>query len=342
MTESIFDDLVYDENSMTLLLRNMMRHFTFLKLFLSAFLSDADALRIASSDIHTQVRLGDFGQPDMLIRTGELCALIEVKFAEGRGCTDNQPTSYFAYLQTLAAVPKRWLVFLVPKDSICHEEIRRDLEEGRARYGDIQVKVVDWENVLGILNRIDPKVRDPLVEQFRKLLDARFGPVAFSMEESRMLVSDDFAKAYTTLRKLEDVVDGIREKAQAAPRYGSVSPSVRADKSEEYGIYFRNGQGRDYVFFGFWLDYFKQENLPLCICIQDKSKDGMPQLETAFFRKFKGRTTRCKDWDVSGIPQNLMESENPVEEIWEFLKPVLGELLASSDERPRRVAKRSR
>ncbi|MGH9717978.1 MAG: hypothetical protein ACRD4R_14805 [Candidatus Acidiferrales bacterium] len=342
MTESIFDGLVSDENSMTLLLRNMMRYPAFLEPFLSTFLSEADASRITDSDVHTQERLRDFGQPDMLIRTGELCALIEVKFTEGRGCTANQPKGYLAYLQKLTSVPKRWLVFLVPKDSICHEEIRRDLEQGRAHYGNIQTKVVDWENILGILNRIDPKVRDPLVEQFRKLLDGRFGPVAFSREESRMLVSDDFAKAYATLRKLENVIDGMCKKAQAVPRYGSVSMSGRADKWEEYGIYFRNAQGRHYLFFGFWLDFFKQEKLPLCVCIQDKWKEGIPQLASVFRRRFKDRTIRCKDWDVSGIPQKLLEGDNPIEEIWAFLQPLLDELMHSSDERPRRVAKKSR
>lgn len=341
MTGSIFDGLVNDENSMTLLLRNMMQYPAFLKPFLSTFLSEADASRITGSDIRTQARLGCFGQPDMLIRARELCALIEVKFTERRGCTDNQPKSYFAYLQKQTAVPKRWLVFLVPKDSTSHEDIRRALEEGKAHYGDIQTKVVDWENVLGILNRIDPQVRDSLVEQFRKLLDGRFGPVVFSTEERGMLVSDDFAMVYTTLRKLEKVIDGIRDKAQAARRYGSVFLSGRTDKWEEYGIYF-NIRRQDYLFFGFWLDFFKQEKFPLCVCIQDKWKDKMPQLEANFYGKCRDRMTRCKDWDVSGIPPKLLESDDPVEEIWEFLQPLLDEIMHSSDERPRRATRRNR
>lgn len=66
---------------------------------------------------------------------------------------------------------------------------------------------------------------------------------------------------------------------------------------------------------------------------------GMPNLRAAFSPGRTDRIRRCDKWDVLaslaslalGIPQDLLKGEVPLEQIWEFLAPLLENLSRASD-----------
>lgn len=322
--DSIFYKLVTNEDAYTQLLFNLMVRFDdFRKRVLGLFLNENQALRIAQNEIRTQTVLLECGRPDIVIRTAEICALLEVKVNLGRGLTANQDVTasddgdvkgYVRFLLD-AHAPERWLVFLVPKDWTHRSKVQSSLELLKKTHPSIAPKIVTWEQVLDVVRAMG-QPRDLLVEEFRKLLSDRFGYVMFSTEEAGML-TNDFATAYRTVRKLEALVDETR--AQAG-NYRSEKTSPR--ERDEYGVYFYNADGKCVLWFGIWLDFCERKGFPLCFGIRDDWKQSVPELEKSFAASCNDTPIPFDGWTVIGIhPQTL--DDKPAEAIWGRLKPVL-------------------
>ena len=209
---NIFDGLVTDENSTTELLCKLMQFAAFRRPLLARLLHDTCASKIAFDDISTQVNLSeDSGRPDIIIRNGEVCVFIEVKVTEYRGLTPKQPGSYFSSLSKESA-PERWLVFLVPRNWEERPDLESSLERLKANNRGISTNIVDWGEVIGLIEENDLAEMNPFLDEFSKLLKARFmpEPIAFSTKEVFMLFSKDFPAA---LSKLDQLIDQIRKKS---------------------------------------------------------------------------------------------------------------------------------
>ena len=323
--DSIFYKVVSNEDAYSQLLCNLMvRSDDFLGRVLGLFLDKETALRILQSrpEISTQTVLQGCGRPDIVIRGAEICALVEAKWNSKCSLTDNQTSAggldgelrgYASYLKKTKE-PERWLVFLVPKDYEYHHQINSFRDGLKKAHPDIKTNLVCWEDLLGIMSRIEAPSLEPFVEEFRKLLAEHFGPVVFSQKEIQMLVSKDFASAFRIVRKLEELIDEIRVKAQKDQKYKS-APTSPSDKKDEYGIYFRNAKGKYFLYFGFWVPFFEKEHSALCLAIDDKWTLGMPNLREAFSRGSNGHISRCDEWDVRGIPEDLLKSDDPLEQM---------------------------
>lgn len=325
--DSIFYKLVTNEDAYTQLLCNLMVRFDdFRKLVLQLFLQEDEALQIAPHEIHTQKVLPGCGRPDIVIRTAEICALVEVKVNRGRDLTTNQDLTacddrdvdnYVRFLLD-GPWPARSLIFLVPEDWTHRDRVQISLNVLKKTHPSITSKVVTWERVLEVLRTVSPQ-SDQFVEEFRKLLSARFGPVNFSTEETVML-TNDFATAYRTVRKLEALVDETKTRARAL-KYRCEGPSQR-EKKDDYGVYFQNDKGNYVLWFGIWLDFCEREGFPMCIGIQDEWEHSVPELKKSFIANCRETPIPFDGWNVIGIRPRAFD-EKPAEALWSQLRPIL-------------------
>jgi hypothetical protein len=122
---AVFYKLVNKEDDYTQLLCNLMqRNADFRNRVLRLFLSEKSASGVKPNHIQPQCVLPECGRPDVVIRTPELCAVVEVKTDTKRPLSPNQePASYGqkelkGYVGFLRGykVREQWLVFLVPQN----------------------------------------------------------------------------------------------------------------------------------------------------------------------------------------------------------------------------------
>src|SRR5947209_14482983 len=114
-TENIFHNLVTDEDSTTELLCNLMRFPTFRQSVLVSLFNTPFAAEAAFDQVGTQMDLAGRGRADLIVRTEQLCAILEIKVTPWRALTERQERDYLAYLLAQPQ-PHRVLAFLLPKD----------------------------------------------------------------------------------------------------------------------------------------------------------------------------------------------------------------------------------
>jgi hypothetical protein len=317
-SSNIFHRLVANEDSHTELLCNLMQYSAFRRPLLLRILSERCAQQIKYDDIDTQVVLPESGRPDIIIEGDTVYAVVEVKVDPGRGLTGNQPDAYFRYLATKTC-PDRWLVFLLPPGWSDGPRLRESLARLEATQGDggVRTCIVNWHDVLDIIESNDLQAISPFFDQFHQLLEVRFRPkpIVFTRKEVFMLFSKDVPVA---LSKLDKLIDQIQEKSSST--YKSDRKRSRGLPGDEHGIYFKNDQETPVLWFGVWTDFWKAENIPLCFGVDDK---WLPPILKAFRSSYKGNTKSFEGWTLGWVPEQTLASENTLEEIWTQLAPVL-------------------
>lgn len=310
--DTIFDNLVTDENSMTELLCNLTRLSPFRRALLARLFSDGCSSRIAENDIRTQKRLDGWGQPDLIIRNDEIYALVEVKVSNHCGLTPNQPNSYFESLLK-DKTPQRWLVFLVPKDWLYLGSLKESLRllSAAHRESGIQARILHWEDVLDVtvdVSRREPTL-SPVLGEFGRLVSSWFvpTPIPFSKQEVQMLFSKDFAVALSNLFKL---IGQIRDK-------GRVYKSSYRCLGD---LYFKSNHGENILWFGLWPNFYRQEGIPLCFGVDDHWPTWVQE---AFRGAYKGETKRFEGWTLGWVSQEDLEGNGAIEKVWQELDPLL-------------------
>lgn len=326
---NIFHNLVTDEDSTTELLCNLMRFAAFRRPLLARFLSEASAKQIAYEDVETQVDLGRFGRPDVIIRNDELCALVEVKVTQYQGPTGSQPEGYFSFLLK-DKTPERWLIFLVPEGWVYLRSLEESLGLLNAahRDGSIRTRVMYWEDVLAVIEENDLQALNPFLGEFHQLLVARLRPMAtvFSKMEVIMLFSKDFRAALSALRNLDQLIGQIQEKSSAYKK--SRLERTRALCPEYYGVYFRNARDENVLWFGVWTEFWRQEGIPLCFGVDDK---WPTEVREAFRVSYKGSTKRFQNWTLGWVSQEALASDDVVEQVWAQLSRVLEAVVSAGE-----------
>jgi hypothetical protein len=138
-------------------------------------------------------------------------------------------------------------------------------------------------------------------------------PIVFSTKEVLMLFSKEFP---TALSNLDRLISDIQGRSSA---FKSKAHRERALYPEEHGLYFTNERGEQVLWFGVWMDFWK-EGVPLCFGVDDKWPAAVAE---AFRDSYKGPTKRFKHWTLGWVSQQAFASEKAVEEVWKLLAPVL-------------------
>jgi hypothetical protein len=321
--ENVFFNLVTDENSTTELLCNLMRFSAFRTPFLRQFLSETVASEVTGDDFDTQVDLGACGRPDLRIRNKDLVALIEVKVTTGLSLTANQPAGYAEFL-TKQNAPERWLVFLVPKLWIPLDGLKKSLS---TIVNSVHTHIIHWEDVTEIIETNDLGALNPFLNDFYKLLMARIAPksVVFTTKEIVMLFTKEIPAA---LSRLQQVVDGVRDRSTT---YKVKPSSSRSLCPSEYGMYFHDTQDRVVLWFGVWTDFWESNGTPLCFGVTENSSEAVRQ---AFLATFKGQTKHFDKYILGWFGQEILTTEDIVDQVWAQLSPLVEATVAASSQEP--------
>lgn len=325
--ESIFNKLVRGENAHTQLLCNLLKRENVFREALLENLSPHLANFVQAAHLKTQVHLAGCGQADILIRSPQLTIIIEVKTEVHRSLTEKQqlldhPASYLRWLEREKAKgSEAWLVFLVPASWKHREQKEDEITAYQKRFGSkgIQVRQVFWEDISRLIKKPVDKNEISLLEEFRLLLEQRFGPIGFTEEEANTMFQDIFPMS--TMLELIALVNKLGE--------DNVSKSIKLDITKnEIGWYFKKG-GKSkacWLYLGCWLDFWEDTHRPICFGVSDVS----PAVQKAFVASLKKvygqEPVPCGDYLLGWIPEeDLKGSDAPrvispkINRIWESM-----------------------
>jgi hypothetical protein len=324
-SENVFFKLVTDENSTTELLCNLLRFPGFRIPFLELFLPARIAGEVKWEDFDTQVRLPEHGCPDLQIRNESVLALLEVKVRRGLAPTNYQMTGYFDYLASdRSNIHDRFLFFLVPKNWEYRDFLSQSLRSrvDMSSTAGIQTGIIFWEQVIEVLEAIDPVVPNEFLHEFNALLIARIAPkpVTFSEIEANMLFSGEIPQL---LAKLQLIVNEVRDRSTYA-----VHPSgSRSLCPSEYGVYFRGAQDQPRLWFGVWTDFWIQYGKPLCFGVDKKWGESVRQ---TFLDAYGGPTKPCGNYILGWFEESVLTSADATDQIWNRLVPLVEATISSN------------
>ncbi|MDF1548645.1 MAG: hypothetical protein P1P88_12540, partial [Bacteroidales bacterium] len=140
---NIFINTIQNENCFTELFTNFLKYDDFRYFFLK-LLINVNEISVEYEDFTTQINLGQFGQPDIILSTPEIEFLFEVKVFPSTKLTKNQPLGYLNYLNSEVRRDKyKRLIFILPNS---YAEI--------AYLKAHNVDIVSWEMIINMLEKL--------------------------------------------------------------------------------------------------------------------------------------------------------------------------------------------
>jgi hypothetical protein len=333
--ETIFHKLVTNENSYTQLLRNLMvRDDVFRTEFLSLFFGVKQARNVLAAHVHSQYKLDNGGQPDILILTSSSCLIIEVKTQNLTGRTPKQalrsaseddPVTYLHYLQSKSLMGfDTALVFLVPPAW----KHWRDLEDEIAEITldgakeAVAVKQFSWTEVLSHFRKADKISGDAFIEDFCNLVAERFGATGFVKEEIVSMTNDTISLA--TALKINSLIAEMRAKA-----FEVTDTTPLQITRDEFGFFFKKNS-KWLLYFGCWLSSGNESSSALCFGVDDPT----PEVRKAFIQSFEkvyGEVAVVHDkWIMGWIPDEDLETSDATRAIWGKLEQVWNAVATAS------------
>jgi len=307
--------------------------------FLETFLPLPAVRSIRFVDIDTQSPAGG-GQPDMAIASQDVHVLFEVKTELWRALTANQPEGYLDYLmQNDMKAKYRVLIFILPQ-GYSHEEKLKEraesyankhtivsiLNKGSSALEDaVQWGIIYWEDIIHIIEENELHRFNPFLNEFTKLLKNWYFPsqIIFKKSEVRMMFSKTIPEAIKTLKKLQTIVDSIEQRNKKFK-----AQSYRSEKAGEYGISFKDAEGKNVLWFGIWYDCWENTEIPI---IYGVGKDETEEARKIFMEHLPpNRRKNWEDFDFGWFDQVTLLDENPVELIWNELEPLLEKMTNAS------------
>ena len=107
------------------------------------------------------------------------------------------------------------------------KNLKASFAEVKRAYRKIEIGIFFWEE---ILSAIETNV-DPIVQEFKTVLQGRLGLLQFSQEEKEMMASEHFPAAFRVVRKLEMMIDKIVKLVQRDSNAGGLGESGRILRS---------------------------------------------------------------------------------------------------------------
>jgi len=331
--KNIFHNVIRDENTMTEILCNLLQFPSFMRFFANLIKErlNLNYLHFDYQDICTQKNLGRYGIPDILIETGELALMVEVKTGNSR-LTASQPEGYFKYLQRKEIHNKsKLLIFLIPE---CYEfEEELNLRANRIRNSANNINFtfgkIYWEDLYANLQRSEIAKSNLVLRHFTSRVKRMFGNVVFTIKEVDMLFDKKLA---TSLQKIIDLVYTVKEKVEKSRDIGG----RQSAGFEEFGFCARSIRRRsdkDIVYFGIWLETWKQ-GYPFVIGI---STEVEQRIKNKLSRRLQGRSFLYKDehpnWLFYEVPKEYIKRDTNGRDIAALIVEIANDIDKRSNNR---------
>lgn len=274
MEQNVLSCLPSNENSVTTLLRALCVLKPVRDVFVKTFTQEKfGANNVDFEGVLTQAGLGG-AIPDMVMQAEDLRIVVEIKVSAWRGLTDNQPETYLKWLAN-EKVHNRFFVFLAPPNYSAQHfqdyKKRKDAFCVENPHHGINFVEIDWLDVSRALEESGLPSTCVYARDFNHLLNGWYvpSPVKFSLDELQEI--DMFnTTAAASLSKIFMLVESIASEMERAG-FKNIHREFQKrwwDKGE-YGIYIKC-QDENVLWFGVWMDLWKDHGCPLCIGVDGK------------------------------------------------------------------------
>jgi len=311
---TIFENLVYNENTFTELFKNLMRYKVFRKLFLELIDSNLLNQDIQFEDFSTQ-KSTENGRPDLVISTDEVEIFIEIKVYDTT-LTPNQPNGYLLELEKKDGKTMKQLVLLTPREYKYLEEYNNRKKEYQSV---INSKTIYWESIIKKVVEEEIHESNPILTEYLNLLKEWFeAPKIFINYQFTQFMNDKYLPR--NLEKLTSIIDQLKVNLQ---RSGLKITNSKKKILDEYGFYC-DSDGY-LLFIGDWFEYWKYSGNPLCIALRTEDENIIKRYTKAVQgQSFSDVQKFYKpEWYCSSIHLNLDQGEVNIEELSSNIKMVI-------------------
>lgn len=317
---NIFYNVIASENAMTELLCNFMAYKPLRNLILELInlIDGKDIDVLTYDDFDTQYTLPDSkSRPDMCVINDEMEILIEIKTGD-TNLTDNQPKTYLNHLLKLNK-RVRILVLLAPVGYAYEAEWNRAVNDFYNKNPDskIKTKVVYWQDILKLIEHNDLNLLSERVNDFYSLLKRWFEieQIHFTHLEVRFMYSKETGKLF---QKLFNIVDAVKN-------YNSRDFTVKSRYANtEYGLYFKDSDGQDILYFGIWYELWSEYGCPICFGLNPA--DTKKNIVKKFMDMHKGECKEMEGYIICCIDPAILEKDNSAEIISKMINEELKSL----------------
>jgi len=335
--DSVLHKIVTQEPAYSRLLFNLIKCCpTFQREFLDLILGPQYATMVNIEQIRPENDIPEYGRPDWDIRSDKLRAFVEIKVDRRRWLTEHQTltepetNALNGYAKYLSEQPKdkhKMLVFLVPGD---WPTDRLKDKFPQLEQSGIELKIVRWENVLSRIVKCEDAHHDVLLEEFRKLLQERFGPMKFDDAERTFLLSKDFTTIYSACFKTNELVEQLKEKVKEKLKdrlQAKIEIVIEPDKPtvDFFGFYLRQKQQQKNRLL--WVGVCPEYGSPISFGV---GGDDQCFSSEAFTAGWQGPTKQCNGYKLAELPETLFQSDDLVKAVWEKLAPVMDRIIAAA------------
>lgn len=252
---TIFDNIIYNENSFTELFKNFMRYRVFRDEFILLIDSLPNNTIVDFEHFNTQKSSNDC-RPDIRITSENIEVFIEIKVWD-TAITYNQPVGYIKELENSNKQNKS-LVSIVPKHYKYLSEYKRRKNEYPTQ---IDTKIITWDTIISLIEYKEMHIGNPILSEFLELLKEWFEP-------KRIFLNSDFMTIMNnklTPENISKLVENIDQLNTEITKRGFIT-TKKKNFLEEYGFYIEDENVS--LFIGEWFYYWQTEGKPLCISLQ--------------------------------------------------------------------------
>ncbi|HUM98582.1 MAG TPA: hypothetical protein PK275_12060 [Chitinophagaceae bacterium] len=304
-TNSVFDNIVKNENSFTELFYNYLKYGVFRTLFLDLIEFNFDKENTKYSDFDTQYSISKFGRPDLAILNDELEVLFEIK-VYNTSLTANQPTSYYKHLKSTSKKKYKGLILIAPDNCYDIERYKTELLKINEKETQIFTQVIYWNDIVRQIEKKDIPQISPLFKEYSSFLTTWFqmkSTFLDSLNATTMFGKEFPDSLYKTLVIVDNVFRELKKQKFKVWRTN--------DKYfEEYGFAFQLPND-EILFFGMWFDYWHDHGNPICIGLDCDLKEHLEIIENELRHKNLSPLTEYKKWHVSFIDKTtLMDTQS--------------------------------
>jgi len=312
---TIFENLVYNENTFTELFKNIMKFKVFRREFLSLIDCEFSGEHIDFENFSTQ-KTTDNGRPDLIISTQSLEIFIEVKVWNTM-LTDNQPLGYLKELEGMSKNNKM-LILLAPKNYKYLDDYNKRKSKDKST---IKTQTIFWEEIIYRIKQEELFEGNSLLKEYFELLKEWFEPKNVEIDDKFLEIMYNIDTP-NSIEKLTDLISKIKTELQKS---GVEITSNKSNILNEYGFYCDSGDSYS-LFIGEWFEYWKATGNPLCIAIETKNKQILNQFKIECEQQgyVKPMLFDDSNWWVCNI--GLDRNENVVEIITNTTKKIIDKL----------------
>lgn len=346
MSENIFQRLIRNEDSMTELLCGLLSYKPIRDIVIKLFTFEKlSAYDVTYEDVDTQKIINGV-RPDILIEIdNKICIVVENKIYPWTPLTKNQPKEYLSYILN-GNFSHGYLVLLTPSCYYNIKEIKNRIEnfidknekchiteKSETKFEILNTKsnnkliccFLTWEDIINKINLSELSKLNNYIDDFLKLLCSYFAKIELTCSEVAKMYDKNTAEGLPKILKL---IEGVTQFLQSKYEDSIYVEQKKRWWETEFGCYVRYN-GKDILWFGLWMNYWKEHGVPLCYGVSN----SYPASVVNIFRKIVPDYVSYTDnpnvmWYISNVDKKILV-ENAKDDLIKLIDEMTQKLIAA-------------